>query len=261
MSEKQISEPDFSSCKMGNIYLKISTDSDELLEAKKLRHFVFFEEPKGIEEPSGQVDEDEYDKDCEHLLVIHEDENAKNVVGTYRLLRRDQNKRPEKFYTSTEYDISKLLASDYKLLELGRSCIHPDFRDGRVIQLLWKGIGIYIASHNIDYMFGCGSFSGDSIEEFGDSIAYLLKNHKAPEEICPVANPDIKADIDLDKYQNIDKKEAFSKMPALLKGYIRSGCMVGDGAVIDSYCKTIDVCIVMDTARIAKRYSQHFVKK
>jgi len=91
----------------------------------------------GLTAPSGGIDEDEFDDVCEHLLVM----NGKEVVGTYRLLRRNETKNPSKFYTSGEFDISKLLETDFNLLELGRSCIHPNFRDGKVIQILWKGLG------------------------------------------------------------------------------------------------------------------------
>lgn len=249
--------PDFSGCRIGNIFLKLAETEEELIKSKKLRYFTFFDEPQGLTEPSGKIDNDEFDDVCEHLLVM----DGEDVVGTYRLLRRDKTKNPKKFYTETEYDISKLKATDYNLLELGRSCIHPNYRDGKVIQLLWKGIGTYLGFYKIDYMFGCASFPGTNIDEFNDAIVYLMENHLAPEDICPKALDNMRIETKPIELENIDRKEVFSKMPALLKGYIRAGCMVGEGAIKDDFCKTIDVCMIMDTSRIAKRYSEHFVDK
>ncbi len=251
-----------SSHRMGNVYLKLAETADELLQAQKLRHFVFFEEPKGITTPSGQVDKDEFDDLCEHLLVM-DDSDAKNpkVVGTYRLLLSTPDKQVNKFYTESEFDISGLKNSGLNVMELGRSCINPNFRDGKVIQLLWAGIGAYIAHHEIAYLFGCGSFFGVDPQEHAIPISYLIHNHKAPDNICPTPKPEVAAKFDLIQKDKIDKKEALKLLPALLKGYIRTGCMVGNGAVIDNVCKTTDVCIIMDTTKIAKRYSQHFVNK
>jgi putative hemolysin len=254
--------PDLSSCRMGDVYLKLAETKEELEQAQKLRHFVFFEEPQGITTPSGKIDKDEFDDFCEHLLVMDGSNPASPVVvGTYRLLRRTPDKQVDKFYTEGEFDISKLKASGHNIMELGRSGIHPKFRDGRVIQLLWAGIGMYIAYHKIAYLFGCGSFFGENPNDHAVGISYLFHNHMAPKEICPVAREHVAAKFDLIPADKIDKKEALSKIPALLKGYLRTGCMVGNGAVIDNICKTVDVCIILDTTKIAKRYSEHFVKK
>jgi len=246
---------------MGKIFLKLAESKEELIQAQKLRHFVFFEEPEGKTIPSGEIDSDEFDDICEHLLVMTDTDKGPKVIGTYRLLRRTPDKKVERFYTEGEFDISRLKNSTHNLLELGRSCISPEFRDGRVIQLLWAGIGIYLACHKINYMFGCGSFFGTDPKEHVVPISYLFQNHMAPDDICPIARPECAGKLDILAKDKIDKKEAFSKLPALLKGYIRTGCMVGNGVVIDNFCKTVDVCIIMDTSKIAKRYSEHFVKE
>jgi putative hemolysin len=255
-------KPDFSSHRMGKVYLKLAETSDELLQAQKLRHFVFFEEPEGKTTQSGTVDKDQFDDICEHLLVMDDTDTANpKVVGTYRLLRRTPDKKVDKFYTETEFDISGLKNSSLNVMELGRSCIDIGYRDGKVIQLLWAGIGAYIAHHKISYLFGCGSFFGTNPQEHAVPISYLIHNHKAPDDICPTPRPEVAAKFDLIQKDKIDKKEAFAKLPALLKGYIRTGCMVGNGAVIDKVCKTTDVCIILDTNKIVKRYSEHFVEK
>lgn len=254
--------PDFTDCRVNNVFLKLAETPEELVQVKILRHYCFFEEPKGVSEPSGALDQDEFDENCEHMLVMDDSEDVDNpkVVGTYRLLRRDAVKQTNKFYTETEFDISKLKALDCNLLELGRSCIHPAYRDGKVIQLLWKGLGTYLAHYKISYMFGCASFHGNDVSELNDSLSYLMSKYKAPEDICPVALDSCKVEVDLKSEDDIDRKDVFVKLPALLKGYIRAGCMVGEGAVKDEYCNTIDVCILMDTSKIAKKYSQRFVE-
>jgi putative hemolysin len=255
-----ISRPDFSQCKMGDIYLKLAETKEELEQAQKLRHFVFFEEPLGSTTPSGKLDQDEFDSFCEHLLVVDGvDSKNPKVVGTYRLLRRTPDKKVEKFYAETEFDISKLKALDVNLMELGRSCISPAYRDGKVIQLLWSGIGAYIAFHKISYLFGCASFFGTDIKEHESSISYLLHNYKAPDLICPTPKPEVAAKFNVIPEDKIDKANV--KLPALIKGYLRAGCVVGEGAVIDSFCKTIDVFMIMDTTKMVKRYSEHFVEK
>lgn len=251
--------PDLSMCKVGEVYLKLAENEAELIEAKKLRKFIFFDEPNGRTEPTGEIDEDEFDDICEHFLVVDGADNDR-IVGTYRLLRHDGKRKVEKFYTESEFDISKLKSSNKKLLELGRSCIHPQYRDGKVIQLLWKGIGAFIAHHKLDYLFGCASFQGTDVGIYQDSISYLMHNHIAPEDVRPVALESVRVNAEILDKDKIDRKKAFTDLPTLLKGYIRAGCMVGEGAILDNFCKTIDVCIVMDTSRMAAKYSKHFVE-
>jgi len=253
--------PDLSSCRVGNVFLKLAQNKDELEKAQILRQFVFFEETKGVTEPSGKIDSDEFDEFCEHLLVVDDtDTNDQKVVGTYRLLKRTNNNQVKKFYTETEFDISKLVDSDYNLLELGRSCIHPDYRDGKTIQLLWKGIGIFIAHHKINYLFGCGSFPGNKPEEHQVGLSYLYHYHSAPDNVAPVARAELAGKFTLIEKEALDKKQGFMSLPALLKGYLRAGCEIGKGCIIDNFCETTDVCILLDTTHISKRYSDHFVK-
>jgi L-ornithine Nalpha-acyltransferase len=255
-------KPDLSSCKMGNIYLKLAETQEEVTQAQKLRHFVFFEEPAGKTVPSGELDKDEFDDVCEHLLVMDgSDPQNHKVVGNYRLLRKTKDKKVNKFYTEGEFDISGLKNSQHNIVELGRSCTYPGFRDGRVIQLLWSGIGAFIAHHKIKYLFGCASFFGTDVKEHELPISYLINNHLAPAELRSSPKPEVAAKFDVIPADQINKKEAFSKLPPLLKGYIRTGCMVGNGAVIDELCKTTDVFIIMDTEKMVKRYSEHFVDK
>ncbi len=254
--------PDLSSCRMGNIYLKLAENREELVSAQKLRHFVFFEEPKGITTPSGQIDKDEFDDNCEHLLVMNgANPDKPEVVGTYRLLRRTPDKAVNKFYTETEFDISGLKDSGHNIMELGRSCIHPDFRDGKVIQLLWSGIGAYIAFHKIVYLFGCASFFGVDAQEHAVPISYLWHHHRAPENLRPSPRAEVAAKFDIIPADKIDKKEAMTKMPALIKGYMRLGCLVGSGAIIDDFCKTVDICMILESSKMVKKYAEHFVEK
>lgn len=253
---------DLSSCKVGNVYLKLAETKVEIENAQKLRNYVFFEEPEGAKEASGKIDSDEFDDVCEHLLVIDgSDLGNEKVVGTYRLLRKTPDKQVTKFYTETEFDISKLKDTNLNLLELGRSCIHPDYRDGKVIQLLWKGIGIFIAHHDIKYLFGCGSFQGADVKQHELGLSYLYHFHSVDDDIAPHVRPELAANYNIIPKKELNKKEGLRSLPTLLKGYIRTGCKIGKGAFLDNFCNTTDVCIVLDTTNLAKRYSEHFVKK
>ena len=165
------------------------------------------------------------------------------------------------FYTSDEFDISKLLKQNTGLLEMGRSCVLPDYRTKAVLQLLWQGIAEYVAYHNIRYLFGCASFHGTDISKHAESISYLYHHHLAPEDIRPVGhkNPEIK--MDMVPIEEIDVKTVIRNLPPLIKGYIRIGGCVGDGVFVDHDFDTIDVCVVLQTGLVKEHYLKHYERK
>jgi putative hemolysin len=263
MFESLKNAPDLTSIRIGDIYLILTKDPKAVLEAQKLRHQVFFQEYLGKTEfDYDAVDADEFDEHCDHLLVVDEKGNNGKplVAGTYRFLRRDANKPVTKFYSETEYDISRLKNVPNPIMELGRSCTHKNYRDGGVIQLLWKGIGAYVHNFNIAYMFGCASFPGTDPMEHQLGLSYLYHYHLAPEDVRTFALPHVKGEFKLLDKDAFDKKAGFASLPPLIKGYIRVGATIGDGCVIDNLCKTTDVSIIVDSSRIARRYQEHFVK-
>lgn len=251
--------------KAGRITVRLAQDENEILQAQKLRYKVFYDERKAI--PSKQMaaerrDFDKFDTYADHLVVVNEDATSDNaIVGTYRLLRREVAEKHGRFYTSDEYDISGILKSDMKLLELGRSCVLAPYRTRPVLQLLWQGITDYMLDHEIGLMFGCASFLGTDIDEIKESLAYLYHFHQANPSICPRALPERYVDMNLAPKDSLNERRSFAALPPLIKGYLRLGARIGDGAVIDHQFNTIDVCIVLDMRDVDQRYRTFYGKR
>jgi putative hemolysin len=244
------------------VIVRLTQSPEEIEAAQRLRYQVFYEEYKAKADAqtlASKMDVDEYDAFTDHLVVLDESLPAnKQIVGTYRLLRREAAEKFGKFYTSNEYDIAPLLSSGATLLELGRSCVLPPYRTRPVLQKLWQGIAHYVAKHNIGLMFGCASLHGTDIEELTPQLAYLYHYHLASPELCPRALPSRYVDMNRMKKEDIDAKRVFISMPPLIKGYMRLGASIGDGAVIDSQFNTTDVCIVMPTHLVTEKYLKHY---
>ena len=252
----------------GNLELKLAQDSYEIEAAQKLRYRVFYEEMGA--NPSPQIkrlrlDYDEFDDNADHLLVI--DRRLRNnfsgrgrhpVIGTYRLLQRSHLGPSKNFYTANEFDISKILSFPGKILELGRSCVDINYRNRVTLQLLWQGIATYVFSHKIDLMFGCASFPGIQPERHQAALAYLRSQHQAPQIIRPCALP--KKYVDMGSKPEAIGNEVIkiNNLPPLIKGYLRVGGQVGDGAVIDNQFNTTDVCVIVKTAALPIRYRRHY---
>lgn len=257
--------PDLSKYTVGNLSLRFTNDSEDIEKAQKLRYRSFFLEQKQVGNMVNQfpeeIDVDDFDFYCDHLMVIDESATkSEKVVGTYRFLRSEYLPRNATFYTQTEFDISNLLKSSSNVLELGRSCVHPSYRNGLVIQLLWRGIAEYVGNFNVDYIFGCASLAGADAKDHLLPLSYLFNYHVAPKEICPYPLEKVRAKIDILPKDVIEKekKKAFVSLPPLIKGYIRLGGVVSDGAILDTVCNTTDVCMIVDTRNIARKYTSKF---
>ncbi len=242
------------------VSIRLAKGPDEVAAAQRLRYKVFYEEFSAIADEQtarSHMDVDEFDAVADHLIVV--DENLpESIVGTYRLLRREIAEKFGKFYTSGEFNIQTLLDNFPKVLELGRSCVLPEYRTRPVLQKLWQGIAQYIAEHKVDLMFGCGSLYGTDPDELAVQLSYLYHYHLAPADICPRARDERYVKMDRIPKDQIDAKAAFMTLPPLIKGYIRVGATIGDGAVIDHQWNSTDVCIVMPTKLLAVKYMKHY---
>lgn len=227
-----------------------STDA-ELQAAQALRYQVFIRELGGT---GTQVDHDaglecdRFDAFADHMIAT--DLASGQVVGVYRLLRDDQARRAGRFYSETEYDLSVLRGSRRRLLELGRSCLHPDYRGGTVMHQLWSALASYVADHRIEVLFGVASFHGTDPAALAQPLSLLHQRHLAPAALRPVARPDHSTPMNLLPADRIDRRAAMLQVPALIKAYLRLGGGVGQGAWIDHMFNTTDVCLVLDTHRI-----------
>jgi L-ornithine Nalpha-acyltransferase len=255
----------------GALDVRLATTEEEIRAAQTLRYDIFYDEmgARPTDETRGLArDYDPYDSVCDHLLVIdHSNPQAPRVVGTYRLLREIVAKQNRGFYSASEYDLSKLLSKTFQtrigegkqLLELGRSCVHADYRNISTINLLWRGIASYLATHNIGFMFGCASLHGTNADAHAATLSYLYQHHLADTDIRVRALDDKYVDMNRLPIGGYDPRAAMRDLPPLVKGYLRVGCVIGDGAFIDEQFNTTDVFILMPVDRINARYTERYV--
>jgi len=253
---------DLGSPAAGNLEVIIASRPEEIEASQRLRYRVFCEEmgAKPSEEIAiAQRDMDQFDAVCDHLLVVeHQPNGDALVVGTYRLLRREAMEKIGRFYSEGEYDIGPIRNYPGEILEVGRSCVDPEFRNRAVMQLLWRGIGAYVSRFDVALMFGCASFHGTNPAEHAMALSYLYHYHLAPEELRAKALPDRFVDMNLMPKEEVNVKEAFSMLPALIKGYLRLSGYIGLGAVIDPEYNTTDVGIVVKTNLVTDKYAQRY---
>ncbi|MCD8525688.1 MAG: GNAT family N-acetyltransferase [Alphaproteobacteria bacterium] len=222
--------PEQDSAPKEQISVRLAKSASEIEAAQKLRYRVFYEEYKALptDEISAQKrDFDEYDAYADHLIVIDHEGGANNIVGTYRLLRREKADECGHFYSAQEYDLSQLLDTGASLLELGRSCVLPDYRAGSVLQLLWQGIANYIMDHKIDLMFGCASLHSTDIEELAAPLSYMYHYHLAPYGLRPRAVDGRFIEMNRMPQSEIDPKAMFAALPPLIKGICESARLLG----------------------------------
>jgi putative hemolysin len=247
----------------GALEVRMAQTAAEIDAAQALRYRVFYDEMAARPTPqmaAAQRDFDEFDPVCDHLLVLdhNQGEGARAVVGTYRLIRRAAAQRMGRFYSEAEYDISVLTAMPREILELGRSCVDQAHRTRPTMQLLWRGIAAYVFHYDIALMFGCASLPGTDIKALAEPLSYLYHHHLAPPELRPRALPQRYTDMAILPSSAIDTRAALKSVPPLIKGYLRLGGFVGDGAVIDTQFNTTDVCIVVKTDLVTEKYYKHY---
>lgn len=248
--------------KASDLEVRLARTPEEISAAQRLRYRVFYDEmgarPTEPMLASGR-DFDDFDAVCDHLLVVAPATGGKEpeVVGTYRLQRRE-NPAFRRFYTADEYDIAKIAAMPGNVLELGRSCVASAYRTKAVMQLLWRGIAEYVFSYQIDLMFGCASLPGTDPAALAMPLSYLYQNHLAPESIRPRALPERYTEMNLLPRDALVAREALAELPPLIKGYLRLGGFVGDGAVIDRQFNTTDVCVIVQTNLVTDKYFRHY---
>ncbi|MGI9384622.1 MAG: GNAT family N-acetyltransferase, partial [Methyloligellaceae bacterium] len=259
--------------RIGDLDVRLARSRGDMRRAQKLRYHVFYEELSAIPDALTMMsrrDEDPYDPICDHLLVVDHGSIPKErrrwprrprVVGTYRVLRQDIADLHDGFYTQGEYDIMPLVEAKspaYSFMELGRSCVLKSYRNRRTVELLWQGLWTYIREHGVDVMVGCASFEGTDPRRHAMALSFLHHNALAPETWRARAHDDCYVDMNMLPASEIDPRMAIRSLPPLIKGYLRLGAFVGDGAVIDHQFGTTDVLIILPVEAIDARYFAHF---
>ena len=230
----------------------LARNSHEVFEAQRLRFKVFAEE-MGATLPSAkeEIDRDIFDKYCEHLIVRESAENK--VVGTYRILSPSQAQKIGGYYAQTEFDLTRLLHLRHSLVEVGRSCVHRDHRNGATITQLWSGLAKYMQQNGHEYLIGCASIS---IADGGHVAASLYRKlnrvYAAPIEYSVFPRCPLPLDA-LNQYLD-------PPIPPLLKGYLRLGAYICGEPAWDPEFNTADLLILLPMSRMSERYAKHFLK-
>lgn len=232
-----------------NLSVGLARGANEILEAQRLRYRVFAGE-MGANLPTRTpgVDHDVFDPFCEHLVV--RDDNTGDVVGTYRILA-PANARRIGYYSENEFDITRLQHLRPRLVEIGRCCVHPDYRTGATITLLWSGLAKYMSENGYDYLMGCASVSMADGGHNAASLYNSLQGHLGPMEYrvfprCPLPLAALKQDLP-------------AETPPLIKGYLRAGAWICGEPAWDPDFNTADLPILMPMAKVADRYAKHFM--
>lgn len=236
---------------------RLASSPEDLRAAQRLRYDVFVEElgggGAGVDH-ANRLETDEYDPVYDHLLLEDLALPEPRVVGVYRLMPGSRVAEIGAFYTEGEYDISPLRHGGRELLELGRSCLHPDYRGGTALAEMWSALAGYVLSRKIEILFGVASFHGTDVSALAQPLSHLHDRHLAPPDLRVIARTEHARRMDILPPEEIDRVAAVKAIPALIKGYLRLGGFVGEGAFVDHAFNTTDVCLVIDVNRMSKTH-------
>lgn len=249
--------------RIGSLEVRLARNEAEIAAAQEVRYRVFYEELGARRDAQERSDADRFDPVCDHLLVFDTSlcgPDHRRIVGTYRLLRQETADTAGGFYSEGEFELKRLIAKHpgQRFLELGRSCVLPQYRSKRTIEALWQGIWTYINHYEIGVMTGCASFAGTVPEAHAEALTYLAHHCRTEQAWDVRAVAGRYHTMDLMPIEAINAKAAIAAMPPLVKGYLRVGARIGDGCVIDRDFSTVDVFIVMPVKQIGARYVSYY---
>jgi putative hemolysin len=232
--------------------LSIANSLEQIQEVQRLRYKVFVEATglQTLQNPEG-LERDEFDEFCDHLIV--RDTRSNEVVGTYRVLTRHGLKKTKAFYSEKEFDLKKLLPIRDSIIEAGRACIHPDYRHGGVIMILWSGLASCMQREQAKFLIGCASVS---LADGGNSVNALYRRLEK-ENFCPEeyrVSPKLKYEL-----QDGPPQDAL-QVPPLIKGYLRSGAWICSEPAWDPEFHTADFFMMLPLFRLDSRYARHYLR-
>lgn len=238
------------------LHVGLARSEKEIEAAQRLRYQVFVEE-MGARVTCWRpgIESDRFDPYCQHLLV--RDLNTDQVVGCYRILTDVQAKRAGGFYSQTEFDLRRTLTVPGRVMEVGRTCVHPAYRNGGTIGLLWAGLTRYMVLNKFDYMMGCASIPlARDARNVAAVYRHLCEKHLCPEEWRVTPHTPV-PDFELFKDDEMTKPET----PPLLKAYMRLGAMICGEPAWDPHFNVADMLILLDANRLSARYMRHFIDR
>ncbi|MEM8576895.1 MAG: GNAT family N-acyltransferase [Pseudomonadota bacterium] len=238
----------------------MASGAADIAAAQRLRYDVFVEELGGggpMVDHAARREIDRFDPFAVHML-LHDDAADGAVVGVYRMLDAAAADRAGQFYSEDEFDLGPLRRSGRRLLELGRSCLHAQYRGGAAMVHLWRALAAYVAERGVEILFGAASFHGTDTAALAQPLSLLHHRHLAPAPLRVRARK--AAAMDLVPEAALDRKAAMLEVPSLIKAYLRLGGTVGHGAYLDHAFNTTDVCLILDTARMNARQAHLYTR-
>lgn len=235
-----------------SLSVTLAGNEDEIRQCQRLRYQIFAGEMGArIHTDVPEHDIDEFDTYCKHLLVRND--RTGEVVGTTRLLIDPDSARDERFYSQTEFDLGNVLRLPGRIMEVGRTCIHPYYRTGSTIAVLWQGLARMMVMHDVDYLVGCASIPLDDGGANAAAImARLRERYFAPVHLRVTP----KIPLPPAAAQSITKP----LMPSLLKAYLRIGAQICGEAYWDEQFNVADVFVLMNRDQVDGRYARHFLQ-
>lgn len=243
---------------ISNIRIKLAKTVEEKTQAYKLRYRSLILDYDKDKVSVDGLDKDEYDDACDHLIAI--DINTQEIVGTYRLIRKEHVAKTGMFLTEKEFNIDNIKGKDYDILEIGRAVVKEEYRNGMVIGLLWKAVIRYALAVKVRFLFGTASFHGTDPNLYKHSFSCLHYNHLSNPEIRTFARANSRCNLDLLLEKDTDLTIAKKEMPPLVKGYLNIWATIGEGAYIDIFFKSIDVLILLEIDKINPRYLKRYLE-
>lgn len=233
--------------------LSLASTPEEVREVQRLRYKIFIK-TMGLSALANQdgLDQDEFDDYCDHLIV--RDTKTLKVVGTYRVLSANAAREMGRYYSEQEFDLSRLAHLRGRMAEAGRACIHPDYRSGGVIMLLWAGLAAFMRKEKCDYLIGCASIS---LADGGHNAAALY--HALSEKNLAPAEYRVTPHL---RFPTAELEPAHEpSMPPLLKGYLRSGAWVCGEPAWDPDFHCADLFLLLPLEKLDGRYARHYLKE
>ncbi len=239
---------------MQHFALHVATFGPLVTAAQTLRYDVFVTEMGGsggdLTDHSAGSEADRFDAFGTHLILTDPLRDGA-VIGTTRVLTEQGAAAAGGFATEAEFDIRGLRRSGRRMLEVGRTCLHPDYRGGAAMHHLWQGLAALVEDQDIEILFGLASFPGTDLSALAPPLACLHHLHQGPDELRPVSRQDVR--LDLPAVEGVDRRAAMLATPPLVKAYLRLGGKVGEGVFVDRAFGCVDVCMVLDTSTLGTR--------
>jgi putative hemolysin len=229
---------------------RVTREPDDIRAAQRLRYDVFVSELGGdgpLVDHSARLERDNFDAHATHLLLLDKARSGDDqVVGVYRVMTAAMAQTAGQFYCENEYDLTRLYNSGKRLLELGRSCLHPDYRGGAGMFNLWQALAAFVETHDIEVLFGVASFHGTDIQSLSGPLSLLHHKYLAPEPLRVTATGPTATPMNMQSPDTIDRIAAVRDIPALIKAYLRLGGKVGADAFVDHAFNTVDICMILE---------------